>query len=49
MAAAALHQRPPHPPGLAIGTLNIRDGWGFGLAQAIWEVERGGFDVLKSK
>ena len=28
------------------GTLNIRDGWGFRLAQAIRAVERGGFDVM---
>ena len=39
-------QRPPRPPGLAIGTLNIQDGWSFGLTQAIWAVERRGFDVM---
>ena len=38
--------RPPYPPGLAIRTLNIRYGRGFGLAQAIWAVERGGLDVM---
>ena len=40
------HRRPPRPPGLAIGTLNIQDGRGFGLAQAIQAVERRGFDVM---
>ena len=40
------HRRPPLPPRLTIGTLNIRYGWGFGLAQAIREVERGGFDMM---
>ena len=39
-------RRPPHPPGIAIRTLNIWDGRGFGLAQAIWAVEHGGFDVM---
>ena len=37
---------PQRTPGLAIGTLNIQDGWGFGLAQAIRAVERGGFDMM---
>ena len=27
-------------------TLNIRDGWGFWLGQAIQAVEGGGFDVM---
>ena len=31
---------------IAIGTLNIQDGQGFGLAQAIQEVECRGFDVM---
>ena len=39
-------RRPPRPPIITIGMLNIRDGWGFGLAQAIWAVDRGGFDVV---
>ena len=39
-------RRPRRPPGLAIGTLNIRDGRDFGLAQAIWVLVRGGFDVM---
>ena len=34
------------PTGLSIGTLNIRDGQGFGLAKAIWAVEHGGFEVM---
>ena len=44
-----LRRRPPLPPGLVIGTLNRRDGWGFGLVQAIRAVERGGFDVMLLK
>ena len=39
-------RRPPHPTRIAIRALNILDGRGFGLAQAIWAVERGGFDVM---
>ena len=31
---------------LVIGTLNIQDVWGFGMAQAIRAVERRGFDVM---
>ena len=38
--------RPPFPAGLAIGTLNTWGGKGFGLTQAIQEVEHGGFDVM---
>ena len=34
------------PPGIAIRTLNIWDGWEFGLAQAIQAVEHGGLDVM---
>ena len=45
-APPPLCRRPRHPPGLAIGTLNIWDGRGFGLAQAIWAVEHRGFDVM---
>ena len=37
---------PQCPPGLTIGTLKILDGRGFGMAQAIWAVERGFFDVM---
>ena len=46
MAPFAARYRPPRPPGIAIGTLNISDGQFFGLAQAIRAVERGGFDVM---
>ena len=38
--------RPPHPSGIAIRKLKIRDGQGFRLVQAIWVVERGDFDVM---
>ena len=38
--------RPSYPPGLAIRTLNIRDGRGFGLAQAIRALELSGFDLM---
>ena len=37
---------PPHPPGLAIRTIIIQNGRGFGLAQAIQAVECRGFDVM---
>ena len=33
-------------PNIAIATLNIRDGRGLGLAQAIQELECGGFDNM---
>ena len=33
------------PRGLSLGNLNIRDGQGYGLAQAIQEVQIGGFDL----
>ena len=39
-------RRPPRLLGLVIRVLNIRDGHGFGMAQAIRVVERGGFDVM---
>ena len=39
-------RRPPRLLGLAIGTLNIQDGRGFGMVQAIRVVDRGGFDVM---
>ena len=45
-AAAAVTPPPPLPLGLVIGALNIQDGQGFGLVQAIWAVERGKFDVV---
>ena len=38
--------QPQRPLELAIGTLNPRCVQGFGLVQAIWLVERGGFDVI---
>ena len=44
-----LHTAPltsPHPTGIAIGTLNIQDGMGFGLAQSIRAVERKGLDLV---
>ena len=34
------------PPRLAIRKLNTWYNWGFGLAQAIWAVERGGLGVM---
>ena len=37
---------PRCPPGLAIRTLNIRYGGGFGMEQAIQELELRGFDVM---
>ena len=37
---------PPRPTWIDIGKLNIRDGRGFGLAQAIQVVERSGLDVI---
>ena len=39
-------RRPGRLPRITIGTLDIWDGWGFSLAQAIRAVERGGFDVM---
>ena len=45
-APPPLRRPPPCPPGLTIGALNLRDGQGFGLAQAIQAVEHGGFDVM---
>ena len=51
--AECLHMAPPpprhwpqRPPGITIRTINIRYCRRFGLAQAIREVERGGFDVM---
>ena len=48
-----LHTVPPpprqwvlKPRGLFIGALNIRDGWVFGIAQAIWAVYINGFDLM---
>ena len=34
------------PPGLDLGAYNISDAWGFGLAQAIWEVQLGNCDLI---
>ena len=45
-APPPLHRWSLRSPRLAIGTLNIRDGQGFGLAQAIRAVERVFFDVM---
>ena len=47
MAPLPPRRRPPCPPGLAIGTLNVWDGRGFKMVQAIRAVERGGFNVMK--
>ena len=51
--ANQLHTVPPplhfwtrRPHGIYIGTLNIQDGRGFGMAQAIQAVERGFFDLM---
>ena len=41
-----MRRRPRCAPRLAIGTLNIRDGRDFGLAQAIRVLVCGGFDVM---
>ena len=38
--------RPQRPSNIDISTLNIWDGRGFGLVQAIQSVERGGFDLM---
>ena len=38
--------RPPLPYGLSLRTYNIRNGWGFGLTQAIRVVQIGGFDII---
>ena len=46
MALLPPRRRPSRPLRTAIGTCNIRDGRVFGLAQAIQEVERGGFDLM---
>ena len=46
MALPPPHCRTPHSPRLSIGTLNIRYDKGFGLAQSIQAVERGGFDIM---
>ena len=36
----------PLPQGLKLGTYNIRNSRGFALAQAIWEVQIGNYDVM---
>ena len=38
--------QPPPSPRLTIGALNIWYGWGFGLAQVIQALERGGINVM---
>ena len=40
------HRRSLRPPGISIRKLNIWDGRGFGLAQAIQAVDRRGFNVM---
>ena len=44
--APPTHLRPPLPQGLSIGTFNIRNGQGFGITQAIWEIQIGGFNLI---
>ena len=39
-------QRTPRPQGLSLGTLNIRNGWGFRITQAIRVVHIGGFVLM---
>ena len=46
MAPSPLRLHLPRPQGLSLGTYNIRDGWIFGLARAIWEVHLGRFGVM---
>ena len=45
-APPPLHQRTLIPQGISLGTLNIHDGWGYGLAQAIQELHIGSFDLM---
>ena len=45
-APPPLRSRPLRSPGTAIKTLSIRYGQGFGMAQAIQALERGGFNVM---
>ena len=42
-------RRPPCPPRIAIGKLIIRYGRGLRMAQAIWEVEHGGLDIMETR
>ena len=44
-----LRLQPPRPPRIAIGTLNIRYGQGFGLVQAICAVEQFFYVMLLTK
>ena len=39
-------QMTPHPRGLSLGNLNVRDGRGSGLVQGIQEVQIGDFDLM---
>ena len=41
-----LRCRPLFPLGLSVGTHNIQNGWGSGLAKAICAVQIGSFDVM---
>ena len=41
-----LRQWTPHPLRISLGTLNINDGRGSGIAQAIWAVQIDGFDLI---
>ena len=43
---APLRHHPPRPHGLSLGTYNIRNGRGFGLAQDIRAVHLGIFNVM---
>ena len=46
MAPLTPHLLPPRQQGLSYRTYNIRDGQGFGLSQAIWEVHINNFNVM---
>ena len=45
-APPSLYRRTSYTRGLSTRTLNIRDGWGYGLAQAIRAVQIDGFDPM---
>jgi hypothetical protein len=44
--ADPLHQPKPRPPGIILGTLNIRDGRNSGLAIAIREFQQGNYNII---
>ena len=46
LMAAMPRCRSPQPRVLSIGTYNIRNVNGFGIAQAIWAVQVGGFNLM---